>query len=169
MKHEVSGPQASSPLADSQARATRVLARMAWAHPPLIAIAAILVGTPVVGAAAASLALALMAEVALRLPPRSARPAVAAALIGQAAVLTAVFAGHPWQTDTHMYFFAMMAVLAAMTDIAALLAAAGVVAVHHLALNFAMPALVYPGGGDFGRTVLHAAAIQHHDAECSGL
>lgn len=149
----------ADPLARSQARATTVIARLAWAHPPIIAAAALLAGTPMPAAVAASLALALTAEMALRLPGAASRPAVAGALIAQGAVLTAAFAGHAWQIDTHMYFFAMMAALAAMTDIRALLTAAGVVAAHHLVLNFAMPALVYPGGGDFGRTLLHAVVL----------
>lgn len=32
-------------------------------------------------------------------------------------------------------------------------------AVHHLALNFAMPALVFPGGAQFSRVLLHAGVL----------
>lgn len=38
----------------------------------------------------------------------------------------------------------------------ATIVAAGVVAVHHLALNLVMPAAVFPGGGDLLRVVMHA-------------
>jgi len=41
------------------------------------------------------------------------------------------------------------------------LAVAGTLAValHHLVLNFILPAAVYPGGSDFGRVVLHAVIL----------
>ncbi|WP_375262582.1 methyl-accepting chemotaxis protein [Palleronia sp.] len=68
-------------------------------------------------------------------------------------------AGHPWQVDMHMYFFAMMAILSLLFDVKALLAAAGIVAAHHLGLNYALPELVYPGGTDLGRTILHAVVL----------
>jgi hypothetical protein len=33
------------------------------------------------------------------------------------------------------------------------------VALHHLALNFLLPAAIYPGGADLGRVVLHAVIL----------
>src|SRR6266436_3161071 len=33
------------------------------------------------------------------------------------------------------------------------------VALHHLALNFILPAAVYPGGSDFGRVIVHAGIL----------
>ncbi|MBH9787809.1 chemotaxis protein, partial [Clostridioides difficile] len=33
------------------------------------------------------------------------------------------------------------------------------VAPHHLVLNFALPAAIYPGGADLGRVVLHAVIL----------
>ena len=39
------------------------------------------------------------------------------ALMGDVAVFTSQFAGHPWQIDVHMYFFAMLACLVAYCDI----------------------------------------------------
>lgn len=87
---------------------------------------------------------------------------VAACLAGQAMLFTAAFAGHPWQIDSHMLFFAVLAVVSTLSNVGALLLAAGLIAVHHLSLSFLMPAMVYPGGdaaGNLGRTVLHAVIV----------
>ena len=144
----------------SRARATRLLGWIVWVHPPLLGLAQLAIGGPAGPVAGLSLALAAATEAALRLsPPAAGRMAVALALISQAGLLTAGFADHPWQVDTHMYFFAVLAMLAAMSDLRALLAAAGLLALHHLTLNFVMPSLVYPGGADLRRTVLHAAIV----------
>jgi methyl-accepting chemotaxis protein len=146
-------------LADSQTTAARLLARASWLHAPLLFAVAWSVGGPVAWIVGASFVLSVLAEFGCRSASPSGRIAVVTALIAQPALLTAAMAGHPWQVDSHMYFFAVMAALAAMADIHALLAAAALVAVHHLSLNFAFPALVYPGGADFGRTLMHAVIL----------
>jgi len=58
-----------------------------------------------------------------------------------------------------MYFFATLACLLAYCDYRPILAGAVAVALHHLVLNFLLPAAVYPGGADFGRVVLHAVIL----------
>ncbi|HZU65169.1 MAG TPA: methyl-accepting chemotaxis protein [Novosphingobium sp.] len=75
------------------------------------------------------------------------------------AVLLYQWAGHGWIIDLHMTFFAAIAVLVVLADWRALVAGAGVTAVHHLLLNFVAPALVFAGGGDLGRVVLHAVVV----------
>jgi methyl-accepting chemotaxis protein len=53
-----------------------------------------------------------------------------------------------------------LAVLSAWCDWRAILLGAAVTAVHHLALNFALPMLVFPAGGaGLGRVVLHAVVV----------
>jgi methyl-accepting chemotaxis protein len=74
-------------------------------------------------------------------------------------LLVFALGGHAWQIDMHMYFFAALAMLAAFCDWRALLTAAGTVAVHHLVFNFVLPSAVFPGGGDFGRVILHAVIV----------
>ena len=76
-----------------------------------------------------------------------------------AALLVYQFRGHPWQIDVHMYFFAILAVLAAYCDFKVIIVAAAVVAVHHIGLNFIIPAWLFPEGADFGRVVLHAVVV----------
>src|SRR5277367_6272235 len=74
-------------------------------------------------------------------------------------VFTYQFAGHAWQIDTHMYFFATLACLVAYCDYRPIVAGTAAVALHHLALNFVLPAAIFPGGADFGRVVLHAVIL----------
>ncbi|WP_428687039.1 methyl-accepting chemotaxis protein [Roseibium sp.] len=91
------------------------------------------------------------------------RLATAMSLAGLVALFVAslsVPAGQPsYQMDGHMYFFAVLAMLAGWVDWRALVAYAAVVAVHHLILNFLMPWVVFPGGADFPRVLFHAAIV----------
>ncbi|MAS43237.1 MAG: hypothetical protein CML46_19885 [Rhodobacteraceae bacterium] len=143
-------------LALAQKRATRGLAWYAWAHAPVMGAVAMMVGGPAIWVAGLSLLVSAVMEATLRGAPNIARVGVAVALVGQAALFTVAFTGHAWQVDTHMYFFAVLAALAAMVDVGAVLAGAGAIAVHHLSLNFAFPTMLYPGGSDLGRTLFHA-------------
>lgn len=69
------------------------------------------------------------------------------------------YRGHFWQIDIHMSFFAVLALTAIYCDKNAILISAATIAVHHLVLNFVMPAAVFPEGADFMRVVLHAVII----------
>src|SRR5262249_39150341 len=89
----------------------------------------------------------------------STRLIFAVALMGGVSVFTYQLAGHAWQIDLHMYFFAALACLVAYCDYRPILAGTVAVALHHLILNFLLPAAVYPGGADFGRVVLHAVIL----------
>ena len=79
------------------------------------------------------------------------------------------WSGHAWIIDLHMTFFAMIAMLAVLVDWRAVLAGAAVTAVHHLVLNFVAPALVFGGGSDLGRVVLHAVVVVAETALLVGL
>lgn len=84
-------------------------------------------------------------------------------LAGLVAMLVAVFeqtgADRTLQVDLHMYFFACLAIVSALIDWRALVAFAGVVAIHHLGLSLLLPALVFPDGGGIDRVALHAAIL----------
>lgn len=69
------------------------------------------------------------------------------------------FRGHIWQPDAHMYFFAAFAMTTVFCNWRPVLAYAGVVAVHHLVLNYAMTAAVFPGEADLGRVLMHAVIL----------
>jgi methyl-accepting chemotaxis protein len=151
--------QTGGALAADQALAARQIGYWNWVHPPIAALAAWAAGASVPLAAGLALILCLAAEAALRLRGRDAFAALAVVVMAQPAVIVGALAGHPWQIDGHMYFFALLAVLSAMTCSRALLAGAALVAVHHLGFNFTLPALIYPDGASLSRTVLHAVVV----------
>src|SRR5882757_3152793 len=111
--------------------------------------------------AAIMVAMALAATMSWRMAGNglSTRLIFAVALMGGVAVLTFQLAGHAWQADLHMYFIVGLACLVAYCDYRPILIGAAAVALHHLVLNFILPAAVYPGGSDFGRVVLHAVIL----------
>ena len=84
---------------------------------------------------------------------------VAVALMGGVSIFAYQLSGHPWQVDVHMYFFTALASLVAYCDFRPLLAGTVAVALHHLVLNFVLPAAIFPGGGDLARVVLHAGIL----------
>jgi methyl-accepting chemotaxis protein len=120
------------------------MARGAWLTPTLLTTAFAVAATMSWRAAGNGLSTSLV---------------VAVALMGGVSVFTYELAGHAWQIDIHMYFFAALACLVAYCDIRPILAGTVAVALHHLALNFIIPAAIFPGGADFGRVVLHAGIL----------
>ncbi len=87
------------------------------------------------------------------------RYACAVAIMGLIALALSSVQGHTWQVDIHMAFFAALAILTAFCDWRTILLATAFVAVHHLGLNFIVPALVWPDGANFLRVVLHALIL----------
>ncbi|SFL17062.1 methyl-accepting chemotaxis protein [Methylorubrum salsuginis] len=153
---------ASSRDLDSLRRAaSRGLIALIWLHVPLIAGIALWRGGAAMaeGLTALGLAAAATATWRMRGEVLATRLTVAVALVGMVALLLQAMAGHPWQLDLHMYFFAALAVLSVYCDWRVLIAAAGATALHHLALNLLLPAAVYPDGADLGRVVLHAVIV----------
>ena len=95
--------------------------------------------------------------------------ALAVALAGQTSILVFLFSGHPWQVEMHFYYFAVLAMLSGFCDWPVLVAAAGLIAVHHLSLNFVLPDAVYPGGSNFLRVVVHAVVVVIETAMLIGI
>ncbi|MEC9104923.1 MAG: methyl-accepting chemotaxis protein [Pseudomonadota bacterium] len=92
----------------------------------------------------------------------SGRMMTALGLLGQAMALTAALAGHDWQVDSHMLFFALLAVTMAMADPGVILLGAGVTAAHHAGLSLLMPALIYPSSdlmANLERTAIHGTIV----------
>jgi methyl-accepting chemotaxis protein len=140
--------------------ASAILLPLLWLHLPIVAIVALLNGTALLWPSVMAIVLAGAATASWwvdRAGPGT-RLTVAVALIGMVSLLVFVLSG-PWQIDLHMYYFAAFALIAAYCDWRAVLAAAATTALHHLILNFAYPAAVFPGGADFARVVLHAVIV----------
>ncbi|MGU3466339.1 methyl-accepting chemotaxis protein [Methylobacterium sp. C33D] len=142
----------------------RCLIPILWAHLPAIAGTEALLagGLPPLAPIAAAAILAGTATILWLKDPIGAGTRIVSglALIGMAAILLIVFAGHPWQIDMHMYFFACLAVLVGWCDWRVILAATAATAVHHLALDVAMPELVFPARStELDRVALHAVIV----------
>lgn len=97
-----------------------------------------------------------------RMNSKSGRILVAFGLIGQAICITSALAGHPWQLDAHMLFFALLAACMVMVEPTVIIVAAAVIAVHHLSLSLSLPALVYPSAdmlANLQRTAVHGVIV----------
>ncbi len=112
--------------------------------------------------AVASLAVAGGSAAMWRADPTGAstRIVTSAALAAQVAMLVYAFAGHAFQIDMHMYFFAALAISAGWVDEKAVLANAATVALHHIVLNFLLPFAVFPEtASDLPRLAIHAVIL----------
>ena len=107
----------------------------------------------------ASLVVSVIAAAKLRGSELVTRHLSAAAMMGLVGLLTFCAAGSHLQIDTHMAYFAALAVVAGWCCWSSILVATGVVAVHHLALNVLYPTAVFPNGTEYLRVVLHAVVL----------
>ncbi len=95
--------------------------------------------------------------------------ALAITLVGQTSLLVFLFDGHPWQVEMHFYYFAVLAMLSGFCDWRVLLLGAGLIAFHHLGLNFVLPSAIYPGGSNFIRVLVHALVVVIETAMLIGI
>jgi len=132
-----------------------------WFHVPFNLLIAVMLGNDWLLPGIFAVVLAGAATLAWFGSPTApaTRMTIAVAVIGIISLLVYQMHGQPWQIDTHMYYFAGLALLTAFCDWQVMLIAAGATAVQHLVLNFAYPAAIYPGGADLGRVVLHAVIV----------
>jgi methyl-accepting chemotaxis protein len=134
----------------------RVLVALAFAHGPLLAAIAWALdrdpGPIALGALLCALVPGLMFK--LHRPIRAVGMALAVALVAQTSLLVFAFTGHPWQVEMHFYYFAVLAMLSGFCDWRVLVLAAGLVALHHLSLDYVLPNAVYPGASDLSRVAV---------------
>src|SRR5712691_4342021 len=140
---------------------SKALIAVLWVHVPIALIVGMARGADWLLPVALMAAMATAATVSWRTAGNSlsTRLIVAVALMGGPSTLVFQMSGHAWQVDLHMYFFAALACLVAYCDYRPIIAGTIAVALHHLALNFILPAAVYPGDADFGRVMLHAVIL----------
>jgi len=139
----------------------RVLTTLAVAHVPMLAVICALLGRNVASNTVACAALAIIPVVLLYVgrPITTVAFGIAVTLIGQTSLLVLAFDGHPWQVEMHFYYFAILAMLSGFCDWRVLVLAAGLVSLHHLSLNFILPAAIYPDGGNVFRVGVHALIV----------
>src|SRR3984893_14523625 len=140
---------------------SRALIALLWVHLPVAIVIGMARGTDWLGPAILVALLAVAATLSWRMAGNglSTRLTFAVALMGGFSVFTYELSGHAWQIDVHMYFFATLALLVAYCDVRPIVIGAAAVALHHLILNFLLPAAVFPGAADLGRVVLHAVIL----------
>ena len=146
-------------LDDQRAFGLKVLNALICLFIPLVGWAAFVSGGAWIGLTAAAAALAGASLLMSKAGGPAARVTIGVALMGSVSLLVAAFAGAPWQVDMHMAYFAALATLMVFCDWRAIVAGAGTVALHHLALSLLLPAAVFPGGGDIGRVLVHAVIL----------
>ncbi|WP_066099831.1 methyl-accepting chemotaxis protein [Salipiger sp. CCB-MM3] len=109
-----------------------------------------------------SVTLLLVAGAATRLRSRLTDYVLAAVVIAEVVELTAAYRLHPWQLDTHMLYFVMLAGISILGRVSVLMFGCALVAVQHLALVFIMPALVFPSTDlveNLMRVLLHGGIV----------
>ncbi len=153
-------------LAPTRQVLDRILVASLWLQIPLVASIAWALGGPAaaLGGAAASVASAVTFLWAAMPGAPATRPAIAIGAIGMVSLVLAAARGSVWQVDIHMYYFAMLAIIAAYCDWVLILAAAAAIILHHLVLDFLAPAFVFPGGADPARVALHALIVMFQSA-----
>lgn len=147
----------TAPLAD-----VRFLSKTCILLAALMVVFIAIEGGQVMTATAGGIAFAVLGAIAPKLRPNTARILIAQALVGVTITLNAALIGHPLQVDAHMVYFAVLAMTVMMANIPALIAAAATIAVHHVILTLAMPALLYPSFDlmyNIGRTSFHAVVV----------
>jgi len=148
-------------LVELRATVAKYLVYLLWLHVPLLAVVGMLISgdwmsATIGGAAFAAIPTFLKYQ---RGVDFAFRASVAITFVVQVGLMVYIFAGHPWQIDIHMYFFAALAIVSAFCCWRSILVATVAIALHHLVLNFVLPAAVFPEGGDFARVVLHAVIV----------
>lgn len=128
---------------------------------PLAPAVVYLSGNSLGPAVLAMIALAAIGFSACRWVPTYGEELLAAVLIGQSILVTAQFAGHPWQGDTHVIGFAMLAIVATMGRTSALFLAFGMTMTQIIGLGLLRPELVWPQPGtpDLMRGGLNVAVL----------
>ena len=154
-----------------QAIVAKTLIALVLAHVVILGALAWMLGQDVAFAplTAAALAAAPLVFWWLGRPMKVVGFALAVTLVGQTSLLVLLFNGHPWQVEMHFYYFAILAMLLGFCEWQVLLTAAGLIAVHHLSLNFVLPKALYPGGSNLLRVIVHAAVVVIETAMLIGI
>jgi methyl-accepting chemotaxis protein len=144
-----------------QSTVARALIILSLVQVPVLAAVSALLGANTVAITLSALVLALLPLFFrwMKRSPVVISLSITVALVGQTSLLVYAFEGHPWQVEMHFYYFVVLAMLSGFCGWRALTLAAALIAVHHIGLNFLLPAAVYPGGADFVRVLVHALFV----------
>ena len=149
-------------LSEFQANTAKFLNYAMLAHVPVFLLLGLLIEAQAIWVTTFVLAVIVSAPILVHRAVgdgETHRFITAAGMVLIPAFLVFIFRGHPWQIDAHMYFFAAIAALSGLCDSRSIIVATVVTALHHLLLNFTIPAWVFPEGADFWRVVFHAVIV----------
>ncbi|MBS4083613.1 MAG: hypothetical protein KGZ73_08695 [Rhizobiales bacterium] len=148
-------------LEQFQHKITVALTGVIWLHLPVLTVTAMITQKAVFAPMALALMLAALPTVLLVLkrPPMVVSISLAIAMVAHASLFVYLLEGHPWQIEAHFYYFALLAMLSGLSQWPVIVVAAGLIAVHHVGLNFLLPSAVYPGGSDLGRAFFHVVVV----------
>jgi methyl-accepting chemotaxis protein len=143
-------------------RFSRFLIAILWANAGVLAVgtpAAAPLHSPALGLA--GIALAALGTMIWRIDRTGwvTREVSSIVTMGQVMLLVDAFAGHPYQSDMHMYFFAMLAVLTGWLDWRIFVPATTAIVLHHLAFSLIMPGAVFLNGNQIDRVLLHGLIV----------
>ncbi|MEP3053702.1 hypothetical protein [Ascidiaceihabitans sp.] len=104
--------------------AEQIVLALTWVFLLIVVVTAKMLGAPVAPSGGIGLAFAVLSTLGLwSLEGKDVRASLAAMwLVGQAVAFTTAFAGHAWQVDTHMLFFALLAATGGLGSVPAIFA-----------------------------------------------
>lgn len=141
--------------------ALRLVLVVLWMLPVLTVLSCWALDVDWLAPVGSSLALAIGASMASAMDKTGdqARLASGVALMAAISIVVGTARGTALQVDLHMAYFAALAILLATCDWRVIAASAAAVAIHHISLNFLLPALIYPGGANLLRLAVHAVIL----------
>ena len=134
-------------------KVVNILLMFLWAHVPAAFVHGWWAGSPrmlLVAGVIAALATLATAAVKLSPNPQLGRLVLAACMVLTVGALVALYEGHPWQKDVHLYFATVVALLSSTFCSRTLMVASGTTVLYFLVMNFAAPTLLF---GDHGTIV----------------
>ncbi|HWJ99126.1 MAG TPA: methyl-accepting chemotaxis protein [Xanthobacteraceae bacterium] len=148
-------------LEQFQRRIARLLVALSWLHLPVLGLMSLANGKEtvlIVSVAAVGAGLATYFYSA-RYSALVVGLVLSISLVGDTSLMVYIYSGHPWQVETHFYYFVVLAMISGFCDWRILVINAAVIATHHLVLNGLFPAAIYPGGSDVLRVVAHVSFV----------
>jgi len=140
----------------------RILVTTAWACTVVEALTGWLLGNPRTEIAVTASVLANIVPTLVALRGRTdmaARLSVATLAAVHPAIPVYLWQGSPIQMDAHLYFLVALAALMLLYDWRPIALASGLIALHHVILDFVAPSWAFYGSSPLSRVVLHAVAV----------
>lgn len=143
--------------------ATRVVRFIVYLSAPLVVAAGFFTGAPSLWPVVIATSVLIGSAALTRmLPGKLERVLLSLTLIAQCFLLNAAMMGHPMQPDSHMLYFTALTAIATLSSRPALLAALGMIALHHLLTTFIAPSLTFLTADitfNLMRTGFHAVSV----------